>query len=338
MFRDISITLYTMLVRRQGESPDFAYIDASGKKITNPDILKYIKSLVIPPKYTDVKIHVSVRKGTPCEPSKLTYTGVDDKGRTQYGYSKSWKIKSKKSKYEELILFGKALPKIRISINAILKKGVSTMPSLETNIAMIIRIIMSCHFRLGNLKYKNMHSSHGVTNIETRHIKFKDGVAKISFTGKKGVKNDCAIEEKDMVSYLQTVTKNKRRNDPVFLYKISDGCTEPVRANDINEWMKKFEASLTSKMFRTYAANIILIELLREIDDPESQTLAERKRSLNSVLDDVSDLVHNTRAICKKEYIHPDLVDMYINHPRRFKCKFVGSIDPEPAFLSYLRS
>ena len=327
-----------MLVLRQGGSPNFSYVNTLGKKIIDSDVLKYVKGLVIPPKYTDVKIHVSVKKGIAGEPDKLTYTGVDDKGRTQYGYSKAWKEKSKKSKYKGLVSFGKALPKIRTSINATLKKGIGSSPSLETNIALIVRIIMSCHFRLGNLKYKNMYNSYGITNIEVRHVKFKAKNAKISFTGKKGVKNDCIVEEKNTISHLQTIIKGKANTDPVFAYDAGGDCTEPVRANDINEWMKKFGADITSKMFRTYATNVMLIELLREMDEPESQSVAQRKRSLNSVLDDVSDLVHNTRAVCKKEYTHPDLINMYLNHPRRFKSKFMGAIDPEPAFLSYLRS
>jgi DNA topoisomerase IB len=102
--------------------------------------------------------------------------------------------------------------------------------------------------------------------------------------------------------------------------------------------MKKFSMDITSKMFRTFATNVMLIELLREMEPPGNQTLAQRKKSLNTVLDEVSDMVHNTRAVCKKEYTHPGIVDMYLNHPRRFKAKFMGPINPEPALLAYLRS
>jgi DNA topoisomerase-1 len=327
-----------MLILRQGKHPNFSYVNASGNRITNGDILSYIKGLVIPPKYTDVKIHISIQKGTPCEPLKQTYTGIDDKGRTQYGYSNSWKEKSKKSKYLHLVSFGKALPKIRTSISATLKKGMSPIPTLEMNIALIIHIIMSCHFRLGNLKYKNMYKSYGITNIEVRHIKFNATSVKISFIGKKGVKNDCIIEEKWVISMLKNIIKGKTGKDPVFTYNAGGDCTERVRATDINEWMKKFGTDITSKMFRTFATNIMLIELLREMDEPETQNISQRKRTLNSVLDDVSGAVHNTRAVCKKEYTHPGLIKMYIEHPRRFKSKFMGTIDPEPAFLSYLRS
>jgi DNA topoisomerase-1 len=327
-----------MLILRQGTPPNFSYVDTSNNKITNSNTLKYVKGLAIPPKYIDVKIYISIKKGIPQEPLKQTYTGVDDKGRTQYGYSKAWKEKSKKSKYKDLVSFGKALPKIRSSISATLKKGISSTPTLEMNIAIIIRIIMSCHFRLGNLKYKNMYKSYGITNIEVCHIKFNASSAKISFIGKKGVKNDCIVKEKQMLSHLQTLIKGKHSKDPVFTYNNGVDCTERVRANDINEWMKKFGTDITSKMFRTFATNVMFIELMKEIDDPESQSIAQRKRSINNVIDNVSNSIHNTRAVCKKEYTHPDLIKMYLEHPRTFKRKFMGDIDPEPSFLSYLRS
>lgn len=327
-----------MLVLRQGLPNKFTYTDSAGKTVTSSDILAYIKSLTIPPNYSNVKIYIAIKAGIPSAPPKQTYTGVDDKGRTQYGYSKAWKEKSKKTKFADLVEFGKVLPKIRMEVNTILKKGISSPPSIDMNIALIISIIMTCHFRLGNLKYKNMYKSYGITNIEVRHLKFKKNVADISFIGKKAVENNCTVDDVTTVQYLQLMTKGKNAKDPVFTYDNGSDCTEPVRANDINEWMKKFSMDITSKMFRTFATNVMLIELLREMEPPGSQTIAQRKRSLNIVLDDVSDLVHNTRAVCKKEYTHPGIVDMYINNPRRFKSSFMGPINPEPALLAYLRS
>jgi DNA topoisomerase-1 len=330
-----------MIVLRQGEHPNFTYIETSGKAVKKKAILDYISSLVIPPKYTDVRIHISMKGGTPCEPSKTTYTGVDDKGRTQYGYSKAWKARTKKSKYKELAIFGRVLPRIRATVIKLLKdKDASKAPTLDANIAMIISIVMSCHFRLGNLKYKDMYKSYGITNIEVRHLKIKAAdSAKISFTGKKGVKNDCVIQDAQIIAHLKNMIAGKDKKDPIFTYDNGgNDCAEPVKANDVNEWMKSFDSNVTSKMFRTYATNVMLIELLKEMDEPEGLSMSARKCQLNSVLDDVSSLIHNTRAVCKKEYVHPDLIDMYLNHPRRFKNKFMGAIDPEPAFLSYLRS
>lgn len=328
-----------MIVLRQGNPPNFTYVDNKGARITNKATIQYIKSLVIPPKYINVKIHISQKGGSVCEPDKLTYTGVDEKGRTQYGYSKCWKSKAGKKKYKSLVEFGKTLPKIRSHINKILSNpNVTKTPTLEVCIALIIRIVNMCHFRLGNLKYKDMYKSYGIITIERRHLNIKSAnKAVISFIGKKAVKNDCIIECKTTIAHLANMIKDKSSKEAIFSYDLN-GNETVVRATDINTWMRNFGADITSKMFRTYATNVMLIGLLREMGNPEPLKLSQRKKNLNIVLDEVSDLVHNTRAVCKKEYTHPDLITMYLEQPRRFKNKFMGTLDPEPAFLSYLRS
>lgn len=329
-----------MLIIRKGKHPKFIYEDSTGSPVKRKDIIEYITSLVIPPKYTDVKIHVSIKNGKPGAPDKLTYTGVDDKGRTQYGYSKKWKDRAKKCKYNDLSIFGAALPQIRSAVNILLKnKDASKTPNINVNIAMIMSIVMSCNFRLGNIKYRDMYKSYGITNIEVRHVKIKgDGVAKISFIGKKGVLNECVISDKLIIAHLKNMTAGKNARNPVFTYDGGNDCTEIVKANDINKWMRQFDANITSKMFRTFSTNIMLIELLKLLDSPDGISMAARKKQLNAVLDEVSGAVHNTRAVCKKEYAHPGLIDMYLNKPRQFKNKFMSSIDAEPAFLSYLRA
>jgi DNA topoisomerase-1 len=328
-----------MIIKRTGKAPSFTY-EYKGERVRDQDILTYIKSLTIPPMYSDVEIHISLTGGTPHAPPKLSYTGIDDKGRTQYGYSKAWKDKSKKKKYKSLIAFGTALPKIRKSINETLSPSPKAgLPSRELCIALIVRVIMTCHFRLGNLKYKNMYKSYGITNIETRHIKFKNNVAKISFTGKKGVKNDCSINEPKTVTHLKLLAVGKGQNAPIFAYDSGgDECTTPVMANDINEWMKQFGVDITSKMFRTYATNVMFIDIMKSMDAPEGLSMAQRKKNINVVMDDVSCSIHNTRAVCKKEYTHPGLIEMYLDQPRRFKKLFMSGLDPEPSFLAYLRA
>ena len=198
-------------------------------------------------------------------------------------------------------------------------------------------MIMACHFRLGDLKYKDMYKSYGITNIEVRHLKIKTNTADISFIGKKGVKNDCDLDDVNVINHLKNMIHGKDKKDPVFTYNTGD-CIEHVRATDVNEWMRALGVNITSKMFRTYATNIMLIELCRAMGNPEKDTISQRKKNLNGILDGVSSMVHNTRAVCKKEYIHPDLTEMYVNNPRKFKNKFMGADDPDKAFLTYLKS
>jgi DNA topoisomerase-1 len=339
------------IIHRIGEPPKFAYIDAAGKRITNKKVLEYIGSLVIPPKYADVKIYVAMRGDDPCAPVKLTYTGIDPAGRTQYGYSAAWKARASRAKYKDLIAFGHVLPRIRRRVaSSLADPNASVAPAMDTTIALIVRIVSICHFRLGHLKYKDLYKSYGVSTIEVRHLKFSQRptggtVAKISFVGKKGVKNNCLIDAPDVVHHLANMIAGKQPKEHVFTYTPADdpSMRAVIKANDINLWMREFGADISSKMFRTYATNVMMIEQLNamarrklKMEMPESLTIAQRKKNINMALDEVSGTVHNTRAVCKKEYTYPPLIDMYLNHPRRYARMFLGDVEAEHAFLQFL--
>lgn len=332
---------------RRGDAPNFVYVDAAGHRLANAELLKYATSLVVPPKYTDVRIHYETRQGHPCAPAKLIYTGVDDKGRTQYGYSAAWKAKSAKEKYRDLIAFGTILPQIRAKVSALLANPRATInPHIDVVIALVLRIVKLCHFRLGHERYKDLYKSYGVSTIEVRHIKaISNGSAiRIAFVGKKGVKNMCDIDDPATIRHMENMVRGKSAHDPIFTYVPAtadtaecSGPTCPVRAADINIWMRRFGIDLTSKSFRTFAANIMLIEQLRAAPKPEPLSAADRKKNVIAALDVVSETIHNTRAICRKEYVFPGLIDLYLNHPRRFAQLFMGEMEPEPAFLKLLR-
>ncbi len=340
------------IIHRSGPPDKFVYHDAAGKKVTDAATLDYIKSLHIAPAYTQVKIHVAMKGGDPCEPVKLTYTGVDSAGRTQYGYSAIHRSRAAKSKFNDLIAFGLALPKIRAKIQEELKNPNATRDAtIDTAIALILRIVLLCHFRLGNVKYKELYKSYGVSTLEVRHLKFiaptatsrvKVPVARFDFIGKKAVRNTCDISEPDVVQHLANIIASKAPKDPIF--SSSDGT--PVKATDINVWLRQFGVDLSSKQFRTYAGSTMLIQLLgahahrgKKVEQPESLSTTERKRNVNAALDIASETIHNTRAVCKREYCHPDIVELYLNHPRKFATIFMRSgVDAERMFMDYIVS
>ncbi len=348
------------VILRIGKEGAFRYVDESGAPVKASHIMAYIKSLVIPPKYVNVRIFYRVAAGRACEPVKLTYTGVDPAGRTQYGYSAAWKVRASRNKFASLIEFGGVLPKIRATVAKLLQDPRATIvPDMATCIALVVRIVNMCHFRLGQAKYKALYKSYGVSTIEVRHLKFitlrgRD-VARITFVGKKGVKNDCVIDTPDIVAHLANMARNKQPRDPVFTYAETTPApltaanptattpAIPIRAADVNVWMRQFGVDITSKMFRTYATNVMLIEQLNQIATkrktaPDAETPTDRKKNINTALDEISGAIHNTRAVCKKEYTHPDLVELYMNHPRAFAARFMtrAGVDAEPAFLAFL--
>jgi DNA topoisomerase-1 len=323
-----------IILRINGKKP--YYTDTSGKKITDTATIEYINSLVIPPNYVDVKIFTCVKKGSVCQPPKLTYTGIDTKGRIQYGYSKQWKKKAKSRKFDDLLLFGRALPKLRLHIKKVLgDASASKSPTLDFCISLILDIVGRCHFRIGNMKYRELYKSYGISNIEVHHIKFGANKTSINFIGKKGVKNDCDITDKPTIAHLSNLVAHKSPKDHVFSHNV-EGCATVVKAIEINDWIQQFGNNITSKMFRTFATNIMLIELLNKALKADApKTVSARKKLLNTALDEVSERVHNTRSVCKNEYTHPDIVDIFLNNPKKWT-KYFDNDDHEASFMLYL--
>lgn len=300
-------------------------------KITDPEILEYIKKLVIPPNYTDVKIFY-VKNGQP----KILYQGYDSKMRLQRIYSELWNKKAARKKFCELLNFSKQINKISEQA----KKDI-TLKRLSKNkmIAMIIRIVMLCYFRIGNRRYQELYGSFGAMNIQKRHITFKKDNGTeymyISFSGKKQVVNTCNVYDRQLIAEIKEILKFREDREMVFQW-LDGGVNVPVRAVDINLWLKKFDPTITSKAFRTYDANILLIIYLRAYK-PSSLTVQQRKKVIVAAMKSISEKIHNTPAVLKKNYTAGGIIDMFMSQPVRFKRYFLNDLTPRTAFANYLK-
>ena len=286
-------------------------------EVTDPNILNYIRSLVIPPAYTDVEIYYTKKP-------QIAFTGIDSKGRKQYIYSKEYVKKATDNKFCNLVSFCMLYNSIQQDINVLI-----SLPSQEAAkiIALVIRLIDCCNFRMGNEKYVDMYGSYGTTSIRRKHIKFgpKNEVT-IEFIGKKGVTNTCKLNTKLMFDSLYSVCKDLKENDSVFNIK-------PI---DVNNWLKQYNSSFTVKMFRTYKANVRLIELLQKTT-LGSTTPTTRKRFINEALKTVAVELHHTPAICKKSYIDSSIYDLYIESPIKYKRIFMqDKLTAADMFRDYL--
>lgn len=309
----------------RNKKPKFKILDNKGKSVSNKKILEYIKSLVIPPAYRDVKIFYE-------KSPKILFEGFDDKGRKQQIYSKAHKKKAMKKKFTALIDFGKVLPKINADINKYIKEPTYTKNKI---ISLIIKIVMMCGFRIGNLKYQKLYNSFGISNIFKRHIKMKGKSMVIKFIGKKGVLNECVINNPILIKEMNGLIAGKKDTDYVFVYDSEDG-SSIIKAIEINKWLKSYHESITSKAFRTWDTNILFIEYMRKESDGEKMTQKERKKVVKEALKVISCQINNTPNICKKEYLHGDLFELYINHPRKYKKYFCGCDKASSCFIKYL--
>lgn len=315
-----------MSILRKGEAGNYTYT-LNGKPVTNEDTLNYIKSLVIPPAYRDVVIFYQL-KGEP----KILYQGYDSKDRLQRIYSPMWNNAALKKKFCELLYLAKHFDNItKTAIKEI------NSPGLGKNkmISMVVYLIIICRFRVGNKRYQELYDTYGAMNIKKKHVKIKNDKMIISFIGKKGIVNSCEISDTMYVREVSNLISRKLDNDFVFLWD-NNGPTE-LKATDINDWLKEFDKKITSKDFRTYDTNILLILFTRNNHDPTKINISIRKKLMVKALKEVSEIIHNTPAILKKNYAAGGIIDLYINHPIKFKGYFLKSNTPSEAFVEYLK-
>jgi DNA topoisomerase IB len=201
---------------------------------------------------------------------------------------------------------------------------------------------MVCYFRIGNKKYQELYGSFGVTNILKKHVSFKqddDGKPYmfIEYIGKKGVLNSCLIYDKDLIREIKEMLKFREDDEIIFQWN-DHGMKIPIKAIDVNIWLNNFDKRITSKDFRTYDSNILLIIFLREKKHtPDKYIIAERKKIVISALLNVSKKLHNTPAVLKKNYTQSGIIDMYIHEPTRFIRYFMQENTARNALSTYLK-
>lgn len=333
---------------------EFSYEMASGKKISDKAVLKHIQSLRVPPAYDKVKINLV--KG-----NKLFAYGIDEAGRPQYIYNEKYVKKQTAKKYCKLIKFERKLPAINERIDRLVAQKKWNMNKV---IAVILRIILHCNFRIGNDIYRRKYNSYGITTVTRDHLTFKsDGTVRIKFIGKKGVENDCTVRDKMLVSAMRRIDHANRQvlaanreigngrngsnggKDPYFTYKDDKtGEMKVIRAIDVNNFLGKF-GQFTSKDYRTWAANVALLGELCAFVGVKGEGMGKsktaRKKDLKDIIEKVAVQLHHTPAICKKSYIDNDLLDMYVEQPEDFK-KLVKGCDGSgecvnKVFVDFLR-
>lgn len=306
--------------------PNFKYLDNKQKPITDKKVLEYIKSLVIPPMYKNVEIFYEAHP-------KILFQGWDDKGRLQQIYSKEHNKRAMKKKFCNLIKFGGLLPKIKEDFEMHIK---SRTPTKNKIISLILKIVMVCGFRLGNLKYVKLYNSFGVSNIQRRHVSMRGANMHIKFVGKKGVENLCVISNKCLIKEINALLQSKKDKEHIFMYDDVDGEKKVIRALEINNYLKAYDPVITSKMFRTWDTNVLFIEFMRNKEDPTKMTQVQRKKVIVKAMESISTQINNTPAIAKKDYLHKDLWTMYLKHPKKYKRMF-NTTQPAPtSFIQYL--
>lgn len=318
------------ITKKSKNKYSYQYYNKRDTKINDKKyIQKSIEGLYIPPAYNNVKINLK-KKG------KVKAIGYDDQNRSQYIYNKSFIEKQKKKKFNHMADFGKDFSKINKKINEDLY---STKDNKEKQVAIILRLIMDCHFRIGNDRYSKKYKSYGTTTLETKHIKIKKKEVIIDFIGKKKVRNICSVKNKKIIKTLKEKKKTLNKNDRVFTYR-KGSSYHRIQSMDVNHYLKQF-GNYSAKNFRTWGANVELIRQLISLSkDNPSTTLKDINLVVKNAIGIVSEKLHNTASVCKNNYLDPLLLDHFQKNKEKFLSHFQHKTNEQlyNKYVSFLNS
>jgi DNA topoisomerase I len=284
-------------ISRQKTKDGFEYF-FEDKKVEDVEVIRRIKSLVIPPAWENVWI-------CPLANGHLQATGLDVMKRKQYRYHPLWSSLRNHTKYYRMLDFGKVLPAIRLQ----LEKDLS-LPGLPLQkvLATIVSLMERTSIRIGSNFYEKLYGSFGLTTLKDKHVSFSGTQIKFSFKGKKGVHHDVSIKNKKLAGIVQKCREIPGKE--LFQYYDEQGCRKPVDSGMVNDYIKTISGGdFTAKDFRTWTGTVQALLAFKELGFFETST--ETKKKIVEALDIVSKHLGNTRTVCKKYYVHPVIISMY---------------------------
>lgn len=270
-----------------------------GAVLRNEEVLTRIRSLVIPPAWTNVWICNSAN-------GHLQATGRDARGRKQSRYHARWREVRDEAKYERMLLFGEALPKIRERVEHDL-----ALPGLprEKVLATVVRLLETTYIRVGNDEYARTNHSYGLTTMRNRHVTVSGSTVTFCFEGKSGVKHSIDVSDRKLARIVRRCYDIPGYE--LFQYLDEEGNPHSIDAADVNEYLKIIaEHPFTAKDFRTWAGSVLASAVLKEFEAFSSET--EAKRNVVQAIKRVAAELGNTPTVCRKCYIHPVVLQHYL--------------------------
>jgi DNA topoisomerase-1 len=278
----------------------FVYRGPDGRPVEDEETLARIRKLVIPPAWTDVWI-------CPSPKGHLQATGRDARGRKQYRYHARWREVRDETKYDRIIAFAEALPRIRERTARDLR--LPGLPRAKV-LATVVQLLEKTLIRVGNDEYARTNKSFGLTTLRDRHVEVSGSTVRFEFRGKSGKSHAIDLHNRTLARIVQ-----RCRDLPgyeLFQYVDEDGTRQVVDSADVNEYLREITgADFTAKDFRTWFGTVLAARALSECGAHESGT--EAKRKLAQAIEAVAGVLGNTRTVCRKCYVHPAVIDAYLD-------------------------
>jgi DNA topoisomerase-1 len=315
-------------LRRLARGTGFTYVDADGRRVGDGATLTRIRSLAIPPAWTDVWI-CSMPRG------HIQATGRDGRGRKQYRYHPDWADSREEAKFDRLAEFAALLPRIRAEARAdMARDGLCR----EKVVATVVWLLDTTLIRIGNDEYRRRNKSFGLTTLRDRHVGFDGSEVRFSFTGKSGKSWNLSLQDRRVARIVRSCQELPGQH--LFQYLDGEGARRPVASQDVNAYIAgHLGAAWTARSFRTWAGTVLAATALAGAGPFSGRR--EAARMVNAALDQVASRLVNTRAIARRCYVHPAVIEAFLEGslPRRLECSAVDGLTVEESrVLGFLKA
>jgi DNA topoisomerase I len=294
--------------RRRGRG--FEYLDPAGERIDDREALERIAELAIPPAWREVWICMDPR-------GHLQATGIDAAGRKQYLYHEHWRAHRDRQKFDSMLAFGKALPRMRRRVTRDLRAGDAARANADPAARLSRKRVLACalrlldvgFFRIGSEDYAERNESFGLTTMLREHVTLEQDLLIFDFPAKSGQRRVQAIADSDALAVVGDL-KRRRSGSQLLAYREGTRWSE-LRAEDVNSYIKQASGSdFTAKDFRTWNATVLAAVALADAQD-RPRTRASRERAVKAAIKTVAAYLGNTPAVCRASYVDPRVIDRY---------------------------
>ena len=295
-------------IHREKRGETFRFIGPDGKPVRDAETLGRIKSLVIPPAWSDVWITTHPKGHLQC-------TGRDARGRKQSRYHPHWREVRDETKYERMAHFAEALPKIRERVTHDL--ALHGLPRQKV-LATVIRLIQETHIRVGNEEYALENKSYGLTTMRHKHVEVNGAKITFDFQGKSRVHHTVNLQDRRLAKILKQISDLPGQE--LFQFVDHEGNRHHIDSSDVNEYLREITGEhFTAKDFRTWAGSVLCCDLLSEFEP--AGTLKEAKKNVVQAIARVAAQLGNTPSVCRKCYVHPAVLETYMGSISKAEAK-----------------
>lgn len=278
----------------------FAYFDSTGERIRDEDEIIRIRKLAIPPAYRNVWI-------CPLKNGHIQATALDAKGRKQYRYHPDWRAARDATKFNHILAFGEALPRIRATVNQhMAQRGLSRDKVLATVVALLEKTLI----RVGNDEYARKNQSYGLTTLKDEHVEVTGSTLRFRFKGKSGKEWNLKLSDRRIARVVAACADIEGQE--LFKYVDEEGRVRDVSSGDVNAYLREISGQpFTAKDFRTWTGTVLAAMALKGLEAFDTQ--ARAKKYVVAAIEAVAKRLGNTPSVCRKCYVHPEILNAYLD-------------------------